>query len=92
MLRIPVIVSSDSGRNVSTIPAHREHSRYSAVDGRQSASNILIAARQAHGENGFFVVGSHSHLAPKRNLAHNIQSKAKAGPYIAAVVLPPGHV
>ena len=25
-VRIPVIVSSDSGRNVSTIPAHREDS------------------------------------------------------------------
>jgi hypothetical protein len=24
-LRIPVIVSSDSGANVSTIPVHREH-------------------------------------------------------------------
>src|SRR5689334_7170776 len=50
---------------------------------------MLIAARQAHGENGFSVLGSQSHIAPMRprNLAHNIQSKAEARPYIAAVIL-----
>ena len=31
---------------------------------RRSANDVLIAARQAHGENGFSVVGSHRHLAP----------------------------
>ena len=36
--------------------------------------DVLIAARQHHGEHSFFVVGSHSHLAAMRpgNLAHNI--------------------
>ena len=50
----------------------------------------LVAARQADGEHGFSVIGSHVHLAPVRlgNLAYDKQSKAETRPAVIAVILP----